>query len=65
LNHSGTETQRRHSPQHAVLGCHFGDATETTSVGTTGYGYDDAGRVTSIAHKTAGGTTIDTLSDAA
>ncbi len=37
----------------------YSDASETTLIGTTSYGYDYAGRTTSITDKNAGGTTID------
>jgi RHS repeat-associated protein len=39
----------------------YSDATETTSVGTSGYGYDDAGRLTSATFKDGSGTTLDAL----
>jgi RHS repeat-associated protein len=37
----------------------YSDANATTLIGYTSYGYDNAGRTTSITHKNAGGTTID------
>ncbi len=37
----------------------YSDASETTLIGTTSYGYDNADRTTSIIDKNAGGTTID------
>jgi RHS repeat-associated protein len=39
----------------------YSDASETTLVGSTSYGYDAARRVTSDTHKNGGGTTLDAL----
>jgi RHS repeat-associated protein len=39
----------------------YSGATENTLIGKTAYGYDDAGRTTSIAHETGGGSNLDVL----
>jgi RHS repeat-associated protein len=39
----------------------YSDATTTTLIGITSYGYDDAGRTSLISHKYASGTSFDAL----
>jgi RHS repeat-associated protein len=58
-NHALSINYTYNAADEVTLATRYADATESTSAGTTAYGYDAAGRTTSILHDTAAGGIID------